>query len=111
MPFGNPKGLLWRNVYLDFLVIELFVFLIWSYKCRLYTLEINPWSVTSFASIFSHSVGCLHFVRGFLYCQELLSSIRSHLFVFVFISITPGDRSQKDIAVIYVKECPAYAFL
>ena len=78
---------------------------------QLYTLEIDPLMVTSFASIFSHSVGCLHFVSGFLYCQELLSSVRSHLFIFVFISITPGDRSPKDIAVIYVKECPAYAFL
>ena len=77
----------------------------------LYTLETDPLTVTSFASIFSHSVSCLHFVGGFLCCQKLLCSIRSHLFIFVFISITPGGRSPKDIAVIYVKECSAYAFL
>ena len=55
--------------------------------------------------------------------QKLLSLIRSHLFIFPFISITPGDRSKKnllktnkqtnkkELAVIYVKECPAYVFL
>ena len=33
--------------------------------------------------------------------QKLLSLVRSHLFTFVFIAITLGDRSQ-DIAAIYV---------
>ena len=68
----------------------------------LYILEINPLFVTLFANIFSHSVGCLFiwFVVSFA-VQKLLSLIRSHLFIFVFIFI------QKDIAVIYVKECSA----
>ena len=43
--------------------------------------------------------------------QRLLSLIRFHLFIFVFISITLGDGSKKDIAVIYVKEYSAYVFL
>ena len=42
--------------------------------------------------------------------QKLLSLIRSHLFIFVFVSIALGERSkEKKIAVIFVKECPAYA--
>ena len=43
--------------------------------------------------------------------QKLLSLIRSHLFIFAFISFTLGDRSPKNIAAIYVKECSAYVFL
>ena len=52
--------------------------------------------VTSFANIFSQPVGCLFvlFMVSFD-VQKLLSLIRSHLFIFVFISITLGDRSKK----------------
>ena len=39
--------------------IGLFVFLLLSCMSCLYTLEIKPLSVTSFANIFPHSVGCL----------------------------------------------------
>ena len=46
----------------------------------------------------------------FLFCftisfivQNVLSLIRSHLFIFVFIFITFGGGSKKDLAVIYVK--------
>ena len=57
-------------------------------------LEINPLSLVSFAVIFSHSEGCLFtlFVVSFA-VQKLLSLIRSHLFIFAFISITLGGRS------------------
>ena len=57
----------------------------------LYILEINPLSVTSFANIFSHSVGSLFalFMVSFV-VQKLLSLIWSHLFIFVFIFITLG---------------------
>ena len=53
--------------------------------------EINSLSVVSFAIIFSHSEGSLItlFVVSFA-VQQLLSLIRSHLFIFVFISITLG---------------------
>ena len=43
--------------------------------------------------------------------QKLLSLIRFHLFILVFVSITVGDGSKKNIAAIYVKERSAYAFL
>ena len=53
----------------------------------------NPLSV-SFAIIFSHSEGCLFtwLIVSFA-VQKLLSLIRSHLFSFVFISITLGSGS------------------
>ena len=73
-----------------------FFFLILSSMCCLYILEINPLSVDSFANIFSDSEGCLFilFIVSFV-VQKLLSFIRSHLFIFVFISITLGDGSKK----------------
>ena len=54
-------------------------------------LEINPLSVVSFAIVFSHSEGCLFtsLIVSFT-VQKLLSLIRSHLFAFVFISVTLG---------------------
>ena len=45
-------GLLWRNVCLGLLtifLIGLFIFLVLSYMSGLYSLEINPLSVVSFA--------------------------------------------------------------
>ena len=59
-------------------------------------LEINPLLVSSFANIFSHSVGCLFilFMVSFA-VQKPLSLIRSHLFIFVFIFITLGGGSKK----------------
>ena len=75
-------------------LIGLFVFLVLSCMSCLYILEINPLSVVSFAIIFSHYEGCLFtlFVVSFA-VQKLLSLIRSHLFTFVFISITVGGGS------------------
>ena len=75
--------------------IGLFVFLILSCMCCLYILEINPLSVASFANIFSHSEGCLFvlFMVSFA-VQKLWSFIRSHLFIFVFISIILGGGSK-----------------
>ena len=53
----------------------------------LYILEIKLLSVTSFANIFSHSVGCLFVLLMVSFAvQKLLSLIRSHLFIFAFIS-------------------------
>jgi len=60
----------------------------------LYILEINPLSIVSFAIIFSHSEGCLFTLFKVSFAvQKLLSLIRSHLLIFVFISITLGDGS------------------
>ena len=56
----------------------------------------NPLSVISFANIFSHSVGCLFILSMVSFAvQKLLSLIRSHLFIFAFISFTLGDGSKK----------------
>ena len=59
-------------------------------------LEINPLSVASFANILSYSEGCLFilFMVSFA-VQKLLSFIRSHLFILVFISITLGGGSKR----------------
>ena len=98
-----------------------FFFLILSCKSYLYILEINPLSVASFANIFSNSEDCLFILFMFSFAVlKLLSFIRSHLFIFVFIS--PFSRRwvkkdfaviyvKKDLAVIYVMECSAYVSL
>ena len=62
----------------------------------MYIFEINSLSVASFAIIFSHSEGCLFtlLIVSF-FVQKLLSLIRSHSFIFAFISITLGGGSQR----------------
>ena len=75
-------------------------------------LDINPLSVISFANIFSHAVHHLFVLSMISFAvQKLLSLIRSHLSTFGFVSFALGDRSKKNIAAIYVKECSAYVFL
>ena len=83
-------------------LIGLFVFLILS--C-LYILEINPLSLASFANIFFHSEGCLFilFVVSFA-VQKLLSLIRSHLFILVFIFITLEGGSKR-ILLQFMSKC------
>ena len=72
-------------------LIGSFIFLELSCRSCLYIFEINSLSVASFAIIFSHSEGCLFtlLIVSFV-VQKLLSLIRSHLFIFAFISITLG---------------------
>ena len=75
-------------------LIGLFVFLALRYMSCLYILEMNPFSVVSFAIIFSHSEGCLFPLLIVTFVVQKLSSLsRSHLFTFVFISISLGGRS------------------
>ena len=75
-------------------LIGLFVFLALSCLSSLYILEIYPLSVVSFATIFSHSEGRLFTLLIVSFAvQKLLSLIRSHLFTFIFISITLGGGS------------------
>ena len=75
-------------------LIGLFVFLVLSYMSCLYILDINSLSVVSFAISFSHSEGCLFtFLIVSFIVQKLLNLIRSQLFIFAFISITPGGGS------------------
>ena len=75
-------------------LIGSFIFLGLSYKCCVYSLEINFLSIASFAITFSHSEGCLFslLIVSFV-VQKLLSLIRSHLFIFVFISVSLGGGS------------------
>ena len=92
-------------------LIGSFTFLVLSCMSCLYIFEINYLSVASFAIIFSLSEGCLFtlLIVSFV-VQNLLTLIRSHLFIFAFISITLGGGSE-DPAVIYVRECFAYVLL
>ena len=56
----------------------------------------NPLSVDSLAKIFSHSVGCLFVLFRVSFAEQTpLSSIKSHLFIFVFTVITLRGGSEK----------------
>ena len=71
-----------------------FIFLILSCMSGLYIFEINSLLVASFAIIFSHSEGCLlTLLIVSFFVQKLLSLIRSHLFIFAFISSILGGGS------------------
>ena len=72
-------------------LIGFLAFLILSCMSCLCILEVNPFLVASFANIFSHSVGCLFILFMISFAvQKLLSLIKSHLFIFLFISMTVG---------------------
>ena len=60
----------------------------------MYIMEINSLTLASFAIIFSHSEGCLCtlLIVSFV-VQKLLILIRSHLFIFTFISNILGGGS------------------
>ena len=76
--------------------IRLFGFLLVSCIRCLYILEIKPLLVTSFANIFTQSIGCLFILSVVSYAvQKLVSLIRSHFFIFVFISIALGTELRK----------------
>ena len=76
------------------ILIGSFIFLELTSRSCLYIFEINSLSVASFAVIFSHSEGCLFtlLIVSFV-VQKLLSLIRSHLFIFAFISNILGGGS------------------
>ena len=84
------------------------LFLMLGHMSFLYMLDINPLLVISFANTLSDLVDCL--LRVSFAMQRLLSLIRSHLFIFAFISFTLWRQIQKNVAVIYVKECSTYVF-
>ena len=75
-------------------LIESFIFLVLSCMSCFYIFEINSLSVASFAIIFSHSEGSLFtlLIVAFI-VQKFLSLIRSHLFIFAFISTIVGGGS------------------
>ena len=57
-------------------------------------LEISPLSVSLFANIFSQSILCHLVLFMVSFAVQNLILIRSHLFIFVFISIALGDESK-----------------
>ena len=67
-----------------------------SFTSCLGTFNIKPQSVMLFANIFSNSVSCLIvlFVVSFA-VQKLLILIKTHWFIFAFISFALGDRFKK----------------
>ena len=72
-------------------LIGSFIFLELNCRNCFYIFEINSLSVATFAIIVSNSEGCLFtlLIVSFV-LQKLLILIRSHLFIFAFISITLG---------------------
>ena len=92
-------------------LIGLFVFRALSCVSYLYILEINPLSVVSFASIFSHSEVCLFTSRIVSFAvQKLLSLMRSHLFTFSYFCCSRRCTIE-DLTLVYVFKCSAYVFL
>uniref|UniRef100_A0A8D0SRW2 Uncharacterized protein n=1 Tax=Sus scrofa TaxID=9823 RepID=A0A8D0SRW2_PIG len=72
--------------------IGLLAFLLLSCISCLYILEIQPLSIASFETIFSHSESCLFvfFLVSFA-VQNLVHLIRSHWFIFSLISGALGE--------------------
>ena len=73
------------------ILIGVFFFLILSCMSCLYILENNSLSFVSFVIIFSYSECCLFTLL--IVSFKLISLIRSHLFIFVFISIALAGES------------------
>ena len=83
-----------------FLIWLFYVFYIELYELFLY------WGnqSLSFVNIFSHSAGCCFILLMVSFAMQKLSNIiRIHLFIFVFISITLGDRS-KNIVLLFMSK-------
>ena len=103
-PFILP---FWGNVYLDLLLTFLIglcvcrFFFFFNFCCMscLYILEMSPLQVALFVNIFSLSVSFLFILLVSFALQKLLTLIRSHLFIFVFIFIT---LIKKCVSEIYV---------
>ena len=91
-------------------LIVLFSFLILNCMSYLYILEINPLSVTSFANIFSHSVGCLFVLFMISFARQKLLSLVSFVCFCVYFHYS-RKWIQKDITAIHVNKCLGYAVL
>ena len=92
--------LLWRNVYLGLPAI-------FGLGCLFFNIELHELFIYFGDQSFVHWCICkyflpfwglsFHLVYSFFAVQKLLSFIRSHLFIFVFISITLGGGSKKTL--------------
>ena len=104
--FSCTCWLLWKNMFSweKYLFSSSAHFFNWivcfvstEFRSSLYNLEINPLSDIWFASIFSHSTGCLFTLFMVLFAiQKLFNVMQSHLFVFDFVSFAfeVKDQSQ-----------------
>ena len=73
-------------------------------------LEIKSLVSCLICKYFSHSVGCLFTLLMVSFAvQKLLSLIRPHLFIFVFIFITLGDESEKMLWFISESVLPMFS--
>ena len=92
------------QIFCPVFLFEFFVVLLSLMNC-LYILEINPSLLVSFANIFFYSEDCcfILFMISFS-VQKLLSLIKSHFFILVFMFITLGGRSKK-ILLRFVRRC------
>ena len=66
------------------------VFLILSCVSNLYILDLNPLLIISFTNIFPHPVSCLFalLIDFFFFCSAKIL-VRSHSFIFTFVSSSP----------------------
>ena len=72
----------------------------------------NSLWVSLFTTIFSHSEGCLCFLfKISIAVQIVLRLIRFIFYYFWFIFHYFKRLTQEELAVIYIKACPAYIFL
>ena len=97
MPLGHLYVFFGEMTYLvSCPFFDWFVCLLLSYMNSLFILEIKLSSVAPFANIFSNSIGCLFtlFMISFA-IQKVISLIRFHLFIFVFISFALVEWSKK----------------
>ena len=86
-----------------------FIFLKLSYMSCLHILEINSLSVILFAIICSHPEGCFfNLLIVSLIVKKLLSLVRSHLLISVFISITLGNGLQRILSDLHQSVLPMF---
>jgi len=86
-------------------------FLLLNCVSCLYILEMNPLSVTSLTNTFSLSLGCLFFFffYGFLCCAKACKFDLVSFLYFWFYFCCLGRLTYKNIGLIYIRECFAYA--
>ena len=104
--------LLWKNVYSGLLPIFNQVVYFFEVKLqRLFMYFGTNSSVISLANIFLHLLSCLFILSVVSFAvQKLLILMRSHLFIFAFISFALGGES-KITATIYVRVFYLYFLL
>ena len=100
--------LLWRNIYLDILPIFWLGCLFFWHKAAHILGRLISCPSLQLQTFFSLSVGCLFILCMVSFAMWKLS-IRSHLFIFLFIFIRRWVK--KDVFLIYVRDCYAYIFL